>query len=417
MTVDVCSLPISARPPQTWTRTIKAILFFTLFNSGCLLLHSSQLAFMLPLRLLPFSFTRRLYREGILYTKGAFVCLLILMCQWFAPTKLRVTFETQGKGKFTPEEIKRIVQNDKNSDAVWLNLPSKFILTANHQVYADWWYMWCLTYYFRPQGVHRHVYITLKKSLKWLPMIGWGMQLFGFIFLARSWASDKLTLAARLAERGQVAEREDSPLCFIIYPEGTLVSKLTRPISKKFADKMGIPDMTNTLLPRSLGLQYSLRSLAPRIPDLRLLDVTIMYPGIPALHYGQDYYTLRSIFFDGVPPPVIHMHLRLFNVATDVPLGDLSTTQKATTPNGSADEHAVEVDIPLTEKVIFDNWLRELWQEKDEFISRYLTTGHTIGEFVDIPLRLRRKREYLDSFCFFIPAACGYLWRWATRQS
>lgn len=40
--------------------------------------------------------------------------------------------------------------------------------------------------------------------------------------------------------------------------------------------------MKNILLPRSTGLHYSLRSLAPRIPDLKLLDLTVVYPGEPA---------------------------------------------------------------------------------------------------------------------------------------
>lgn len=38
--------------------------------------------------------------------------------------------------------------------------------------------------------------------------------------------------------------------------------------------------MKNLLLPRSTGLHYSLRSLAPKIPDLRLLDMTVVYPGM-----------------------------------------------------------------------------------------------------------------------------------------
>lgn len=80
------------------------------------------------------------------------------------------------------------------------------------------------------------VYITLKNTLKWIPVVGWGMQFFNFIFLARSWASDKLQLASALA----ALVKEDGPLAFIIYPEGTLVSNMTRPISKKFAEKMGI---------------------------------------------------------------------------------------------------------------------------------------------------------------------------------
>lgn len=67
-----------------------------------------------------------------------------------------------------------------------------------------------------------------------------GMQFFKFIFLARSWASDRQQLAVDLASLGREAEREGKPLCFMLYPEGTLVSKDTRPRSKKYADKMGI---------------------------------------------------------------------------------------------------------------------------------------------------------------------------------
>lgn len=66
------------------------------------------------------------------------------------------------------------------------------------------------------------------------------MQFFKFIFLARSWASDRVELATSLSKLASAAEREDNPFAFILYPEGTLVSKDTRPISRKFADKMGI---------------------------------------------------------------------------------------------------------------------------------------------------------------------------------
>ena len=66
------------------------------------------------------------------------------------------------------------------------------------------------------------------------------MQFFNFIFLARSWASDRLYLEKQLALLGQRAQDNDTPLTLILYPEGTLVSRDTRPISKKFADKLGI---------------------------------------------------------------------------------------------------------------------------------------------------------------------------------
>ena len=66
------------------------------------------------------------------------------------------------------------------------------------------------------------------------------MQFYNFIFLARSWASDRLQLSAGLSWLARRAEKENSPFTFILYPEGTLVSKDTRPISKKYADKLGI---------------------------------------------------------------------------------------------------------------------------------------------------------------------------------
>ena len=200
-------------------------------------------------------------------------------------------------------------------------------------MYADWWYAWCLTYFI---GTHKDVCIVLKKSLKWIPVAGWacifalvlytankmrhqGMQVFKFIFLARSWASDRIRLASRLSALGQQAEREDKPLTLFIYPEGTLVSKDTRPISRKFADKIGIVrpvlfsalilfdsicysfklDMKNILLPRSTGLHYSLRSLSPRVPALQLIDITTVYPGeIPMLKtvniYSRSYKVSRQ---------------------------------------------------------------------------------------------------------------------------
>lgn len=59
---------------------------------------------------------------------------LVLMCQLFAPTKLVVTFETEGMGRFTPEEIDLCLIKDNDGNPVALDLPTKFVLIANHQV-------------------------------------------------------------------------------------------------------------------------------------------------------------------------------------------------------------------------------------------------------------------------------------------
>ena len=66
------------------------------------------------------------------------------------------------------------------------------------------------------------------------------LKFYKFIFLARSWAADRAHLAESLDALGKNAEQEDRPFCFLLYPEGTLVSQNTRPVSKKFADKIGV---------------------------------------------------------------------------------------------------------------------------------------------------------------------------------
>lgn len=409
-TLQVHRLEISSRPRRTLAQILNGLLFGIMFNLGTTAVNAFQFLCLLPLRLLPFEFARRLYDGGIRLSKGGFGVVLIFMCQCFAPTKLVVTFEKDGMGKFSPSELENLVSRDERGN-VFLNLPTKSVLIANHQIYADWWYAWCLTYF---MDTHRDVFIVLKNSLKWVPIVGWGMQFFNFIFLARSWASDRYHLSSQLAWLGQRAEEQDTPLTFILYPEGTLISENTKPISKKYADKIGIPDMTHTLLPRSTGLHYSLRSLAPRIPKLKVIDVTVAYPGVPALKYGQSYYTLRSIFFDRIPPPTIHMHIRCFDAMNDVPLGDMTASNSGVLP-GKTNAQAVEVDIPEAEKDKFEGWLWSVWREKDILITKFLDTGSFVDDKeteLEIPLKLRYKREAVDTYTFYLPQ----LFRWVSGK-
>lgn len=58
---------------------------------------------------------------------------IVMMCSWFAPTSLVITFETEGPGSFTQEELEKLVERDSRGN-VSLNLPGKSVLIANHQV-------------------------------------------------------------------------------------------------------------------------------------------------------------------------------------------------------------------------------------------------------------------------------------------
>lgn len=143
------------------------------------------------------------------------------------------------------------------------------------QVYADWWYAWCLLYFIGPRGIHKDIFITLKKSLRWVPIVGWVSTILVPVLLVPSdyslysgnavlqlhlpcaFLGGRLEngemhfpsvsphlpwqqLASSLSTIGKEAEKDGNPFAFILYPEGTLVSKDTRPISRKFAEKTGI---------------------------------------------------------------------------------------------------------------------------------------------------------------------------------
>ncbi len=126
---------------------------------------------------------------------------------------------------------------------------------------------------------------------------------------------------------------------------------------------------------------------------------------------GQSYYTLQSIFFDGIPPPAIHMHIRRFDVAADVPIGNVPRSMSRTPLDGLPPG---VVDVPEDERQTFDVWLRDRWVEKDKFIQRFHDTGSfssSLDKYPEthVPLQLRRNRELFGVFLFFIPAL-GYAW-------
>ena len=118
---------------------------------------------------------------------------------------------------------------------------------------------------------------------------------------------------------------------------------------------------------------------------------------------------------DRVPPPQIHMHIRKFDVATQVPIGDLSASNPTAIPGGrgkTSPKEAVETDIPQAEKDEFDKWLQNLWTTKDSDVDRVLGTGSFVEDpssRIEIPIEIRRKRDVLDAFCFFVPALIGWM--------
>ena len=133
--------------------------------------------------------------------------------------------------------------------------------------------------------MHGHIFIILKESLKYIPLIGPGMMFYGFIFLARNWAKDKERFHYRLqklnsSHKGAMAGKNElDPMWLLIFPEGTNLCPNGRKASVKWATKQGISDMQHQLLPRTTGLQFCLQELRDTVEWV--YDCTITYEGIP----------------------------------------------------------------------------------------------------------------------------------------
>lgn len=151
------------------------------------------------------------------------------------------------------------------------------------QIYTDWLYLWWVGYTNNP-AMHGHLYIILKESLKWIPVIGPGCLFFGFIFMSRKMATDQPRLAHRLSKLskrtfGPEGEEFMSPMWLLLFPEGTNLSDNGRVRSAKWAEKTGVKDPRHLLLPRSTGTFFCLNELKDTVEYV--YDCTVAYEGIP----------------------------------------------------------------------------------------------------------------------------------------
>ncbi|KAI8082372.1 hypothetical protein BDF21DRAFT_338403 [Thamnidium elegans] len=197
-----------------------------------------------------------------------------------------------------------------------ISFPERLIMISNHQIYADWIYIWFLAYLSKAHGALK---IMLKHSLSQIPIYG--------TFLKH----DKDNIIDNL----QVSKKRGRPMWLVLFPEGTVISDDTRLKSKEFADKLHMDDFKFSLLPRTTGLLLCKETLGDSVEWL--YDLTIGYPGIPVGENPEDVMTMQSIFCKGTGPKRIHVYIRRYRL-DKIP----SDTEN------------------------FSKWLLENWTEKDK---------------------------------------------------
>jgi lysocardiolipin and lysophospholipid acyltransferase len=133
--------------------------------------------------------------------------------------------------------------------------------------------------------MHGYIYIILKESLKHVPIIGWGMRFYGFVFMSRKMEKDKPRLSHRLKQlkmrhSGPMSGSSGlDPMWLLLFPEGTNASNNGRRKSAEWAEKIGVKDMDHLLLPRSTGSFFCLNELKGTVDYV--YDCTLAYGGVP----------------------------------------------------------------------------------------------------------------------------------------
>ncbi|KAI8941019.1 hypothetical protein NX059_002265 [Plenodomus lindquistii] len=314
----------------TFKQAIRMSLFALYFNSSILAVAITQYIGT-PL----YFYSKDLFYAWMAMTKQHFAIVITTMTYWWAPTTVRVSGDASVRGQIRKTE----------DGLLQCDFPERIVLISNHQIYTDWVYLWWVAY---AANMHGHLYIILKESIRFIPILGTGMMLFGFIFLSRKWSRDKDRFQYRLRK---LSARHDGPMSgtagldpmwLLIFPEGTNLSDNGRIASKKWADKNGIPDLRHALLPRSTGLSFCLQELRDTVEYM--YDCTLAYEGVPVGQYGQDLFTLRGTYFQGRPPKSVNLHWRRFRIA----------------------------DIPTHDEKVFADWLLERFREKDDLLQYFV---------------------------------------------
>ncbi|KAL6704550.1 hypothetical protein ACN47E_008060 [Coniothyrium glycines] len=310
-------------------QAIRMSLFALYFNSSIVAIAITQYIG-LPL----YFYSKDLFYAWMAMTKQHFGIVITTMTYWWAPVKIRVSGDESVRG-----QIRKTKDGKLECD-----FPERIVLISNHQIYTDWVYLWWTAY---TANMHGHLYIILKESIKYIPILGTGMMLYGFIFLSRKWATDKDRFQYRLkklstSHSGPLSGSNGlDPMWLLLFPEGTNLSNNGRNASKKWADKNGIEDLRHALLPRSTGLSFCLQELKGSVEYM--YDCTLAYEGVPVGQYGQDVYTLRGTYFQGRPPKSVNLHWRRFRIA----------------------------DIPTADDKEFSDWLLARYREKDDLLQYF----------------------------------------------
>lgn len=340
---------------------VKVATLGVIFVTGCLAIVYTQ--FLAHL----FVTDQDLKRYVMEFTKKTFVILVTFMTSYFSSAStLSLSFEN--------DEMMRKCVRMSGPNRGKLTLDQSAIIIANHQIYSDWFYLWFIAYL---NNCHDHIFIIMKDSLKRIPVLGYGMRNFNFVFLSRKWENDQLYMKTQFDKICSLSNKA----WMLIFPEGTNINNNHLIKSHDYAKKIHAPIMNTVLLPRVKGLYLALKELSST--TTKIIDFTIGYSDHTLEEQAQDIFTLFKVYIEGQSPKKISVMINEYDMNKETPEIDLSGTPVT---SKLQEEHETEV---LTK------WLFEKWAHKETLMTHYYANGNFGRPTVDIPLRLNSPLELL----------------------
>jgi len=173
------------------------------------------------------------------------------------------------------------------------------LVICNHPSESDWMWFWSVALRAGAQGGVR---IVLKHVLMYVPVLGWCMDWFGYIFLCRDWKIDEHQITHSIAQMKKDRAKFNRDFWLFLFPEGTDYSKRKHEKSRKYARQHNLPEYENLLLPRTTGFVHFTHNCGDVIDAV--YDMTIAYE-------SADVPTFWSAA-TGVSPRIVHMHIRRY---------------------------------------------------------------------------------------------------------
>ena len=228
----------------------------------------------------------------------------------------------------------RVFGNDGIFESLEKSRHKNMLVVMNHTGEVDWMIGWSLI---ERVGLLGSVKTVIKDAVKYVPVFGWTFYFSDYIFVKRSAQTD-LPLIKRACERYM-----EYPHNFLmtIFPEGTRFTKEKHAQSLEFAAKKDLPQYKHHLLPRAKGLHILVTMMKRNRNSEFFYDLEFAYRGKQAT-------TLGILSADRGKCDV---YMRVF------PLSDIPEEEGA-----------------------FNDWLYQLFQEKDELMAYHLQHGHFPGE-------------------------------------